>query len=674
MKRKEKKWSFNIQTFLKRITFSKVFEKVSVSEKIKYQHSTPVRTRISNLKDIFFSSQKSKKIIGTEQKEKFLPIKESSKDEYIAKKNSHSLLTYKANEIILRNSPYTHYFRSLLSAERLVENKEYETALELYYRLLNKILSKNIRNKIEQNIKDIESFLKSTEKSGKEKKEKISYPDSTISNKERRGHEDTAKKEHVSYQESTKALPNVIIQATGGELIIKRGTLESKKIEIQASGDANVENTSSVSSGDGSIQNGWRVPPDDKKKQITVTDQPVSGSGVHSVSSGDGSIQYGWRVPPDDKKKQITVTDQPVSGSGVHSVSSGDGSIQYGSAVPLDDKKKQITVTNQPVSGLGVHSVSSGDGSIQYGSAVPLDDKKKQITETDQSISGSGVHSVSSGDGSIQYGSAVPLDDKKKQITETDQSISGSGVHSVSSGDGSIQQGSPVPLDEKKKQRTETDQSALGGGVHSVSSGDGLIQQGSSPVPLDEKKKQRTETDQSVSSRDLFVPPFTELDERGTRMTGQFGQYETGALKTKPEDQKSKSIDKTETSKELEKPEQAEKEYQSFDSESPKVSATLEVKEEEDSPFLILTYDFTKIPYPFSLSKDNQLLEYAYYKYKPMLIKAQKYVNLKQISKALDYYQIIIDQDIPTEMKKMVDQNAKDITKYINNFLHVSSK
>lgn len=101
------------------------------------------------------------------------------------------------------------------------------------------------------------------------------------------------------------------------------------------------------------------------------------------------------------------------------------------------------------------------------------------------------------------------------------------------------------------------------------------------------------------------------------------------------------------------------------------ISGVLELKqpEEEDSPFLTLTFDFDRIPHHFSLSKDHEILEYAYYKYKPMLVKAQKYVKRKQITKAMNYYRVIREQQIPREFKRMIDKNINDLTDYLEKYL-----
>jgi len=101
------------------------------------------------------------------------------------------------------------------------------------------------------------------------------------------------------------------------------------------------------------------------------------------------------------------------------------------------------------------------------------------------------------------------------------------------------------------------------------------------------------------------------------------------------------------------------------------IRGVLELKppDEDDAPFLTLTYDFTKIPDSFKLSRDYHTMEYAYYKYKPMLVKAQEFTRRKMLKNALNYYRVIKSQTIPPEFKRMINRNIQDITEYLEKFL-----
>ncbi len=101
------------------------------------------------------------------------------------------------------------------------------------------------------------------------------------------------------------------------------------------------------------------------------------------------------------------------------------------------------------------------------------------------------------------------------------------------------------------------------------------------------------------------------------------------------------------------------------------IQGVLELRppDEDDAPYLTLTYDFSKIPDSFKLSRDYHTMEYAYYKYKPMLIKAQQFTRRKMLKNALNYYRVIKSQNIPPEFKRMINRNIQDITEYLEKFL-----
>ncbi|TGK62737.1 hypothetical protein EHQ27_05600 [Leptospira wolffii] len=107
------------------------------------------------------------------------------------------------------------------------------------------------------------------------------------------------------------------------------------------------------------------------------------------------------------------------------------------------------------------------------------------------------------------------------------------------------------------------------------------------------------------------------------------------------------------------------------DDEPKMIHGILELKppEVDDAPFLTLTYDFGKIPHSFKLSKNYSIMEYSYYKYKPMLIKAQEFARRKMLKNALNYYRVIKSQNIPPELRKMINRNIKDITEFMEKYL-----
>ena len=153
-----------------------------------------------------------------------------------------------------------------------------------------------------------------------------------------------------------------------------------------------------------------------------------------------------------------------------------------------------------------------------------------------------------------------------------------------------------------------------------------------------------------------------EEEEGSEAAPASLGSGRTIRSKAKPQDDLDTEFEEEEKSEETDTP-------------LPKplpqeVHGVFDIKPPEapDSPFLSLTYDFTQIPYDFYLSKDNQIFEYTYYKYKPMLIKAHKFIRSKQISKALNYYKVICDQEVPDEFKNMIQKNIQDINDFMGKY------
>ncbi|MCK6379666.1 MAG: hypothetical protein L6Q54_00250 [Leptospiraceae bacterium] len=122
---------------------------------------------------------------------------------------------------------------------------------------------------------------------------------------------------------------------------------------------------------------------------------------------------------------------------------------------------------------------------------------------------------------------------------------------------------------------------------------------------------------------------------------------------------------------ELEPPPEAEQAEVNQPEPERTIHGILELKppEADDAPFLTLTYDFGKIPHSFRLSKNHTVMEYSYYKYKPMLMKAQEFARRKMLKNALNYYRVIKSQNIPPELKKMINRNITDITEFMEKYL-----
>lgn len=85
-------------------------------------------------------------------------------------------------------------------------------------------------------------------------------------------------------------------------------------------------------------------------------------------------------------------------------------------------------------------------------------------------------------------------------------------------------------------------------------------------------------------------------------------------------------------------------------------------------PILKVTYDFSRLPDEFSLSRDKNILEYSFYKYKPLLEKANEFIKKRLIRDAINYYKVVLSQNIPPEFKAMVRKNINDLVEYLEKY------
>lgn len=92
-------------------------------------------------------------------------------------------------------------------------------------------------------------------------------------------------------------------------------------------------------------------------------------------------------------------------------------------------------------------------------------------------------------------------------------------------------------------------------------------------------------------------------------------------------------------------------------------------RKKKELPILKVTYDFKKLPDEFSLSREKNILEYAFYKYRPLLEKADDLIKKRKLRDALNYYRVVMQQNIPPEFKTMIRKNINDLNEYLEKYL-----
>ena len=92
-------------------------------------------------------------------------------------------------------------------------------------------------------------------------------------------------------------------------------------------------------------------------------------------------------------------------------------------------------------------------------------------------------------------------------------------------------------------------------------------------------------------------------------------------------------------------------------------------RKRRELPILKVTYDFTRLPDEFSLAREKNILEYSFYKYKNMLEKADEYIKKRKVRDAINYYKVVMSQNIPPEFKSMIRKNINDLTEYLEKYM-----
>ncbi len=154
------------------------------------------------------------------------------------------------------------------------------------------------------------------------------------------------------------------------------------------------------------------------------------------------------------------------------------------------------------------------------------------------------------------------------------------------------------------------------------------------------------------SDQDIFEKILSENKHKE-----EDSPFEILGYNKKHDDYESSFVDREQEEKEKEE----ERFYRKFLSQGKRVRKEL--------PVLKVSYDFSKLPDEFSLSRDQNILQYSFFKYKPMLEKANELIKRRNVRDAINYYHVVKDQNIPPEFKIMLERNIIELTEYIEKYL-----
>jgi len=503
-------------------------------------------------------------------------LKNLFKQQFSPGKNAS--VTYRAYEIIPRNSPYSHHFKTLLNAESFISKKEFQMALDIYQRMLNKIPVKSSRDKLEQNIRDIESFLTDYDEPFSPRVQlDINY---------------------TGPQQPTPGTP-------GQQPAQAPGPLGNAPIQIQMTPLPQVyPGTPTFDGGAGAGQ------------------MPPLSSGTPGAPMG---IPFGFFQALNQAQQEPGQPgrEEPRPFGFFDTVPEPAEPPKKGEA------PKRASEEIHPQNNIEKLLKELSDGVFQVEKAIFETNKMKVESEE--------APEIPPGEGQVKPGLPETKESAKeaKEIKEAQEAQEAK----------ETKEGAPeTPLAEFDSQ-LPPQQPAPGAEKPSVEAGmEAGAEEGQPVSGVTEPTPSAPEAEKAEEKEE------EELGEGILQSAGDLGSFDEAEEGYEEEEEEEK--------------EQAKPAIQ-------EIRGVLELKEpeQEDTPFITITYDFSKIPHQYALSKDHNILEYAYYKYKPMLVKAQRFIRKKQITKALNYYRVIRDQQIPETLRNMVDKNIQDISEYLEKYL-----
>ena len=571
----------------------------------------------------------TRKVIPPEEKAKVKESEEDFSDEQpeTQKKRKRKkrtskkdIITHKAHEIISKNSPYSHYFRTLLNAERFLAEKEYDMSLEMYEKLIQKIPNKSIIDKLEQNIEDIEDFLDEGADSENEEGEnkiivQLKYPE-----------EEKPKPESPEQKPSPSPKPfaNTII-----ELIKTPDKIPSKASESQEL----------------------------KETQKNEFARPIDESQPAQDSQKDSSEKTDKPLEPEAKLEKNDANDF---------------------AKPIDEFQKDEDSKNtipKDTAGPFAPESKEEEKTEELKSIVSEKPEEKQPDEKPENVIKKIFNQISEGIFQIQKAAF-----ETENIEVKSENIQISGEPKSKEEKPEILEPEDTAKPETEEEKEEKPELPEPEDTAKPETQEEKEEQPETPE-LEDTAKSETQEEKEETTEIPDTKDISEKNHIPSHMPEPFTAQEPYYPQDIPDTPDIMPPMTGRTEGVLEEPDMipeighepepsippAEEEKSNVQ----EIRGVLELKppDQEDMPFLTLTYDFTRIPYKSVLSKDHNILEYAYYKYKPMLVKAHSFLKRKQITQALNYYRVIREQNIPREFKRMIDRNIQDITEYLEKYL-----
>ncbi|MDH4261650.1 MAG: hypothetical protein OEV78_01250 [Spirochaetia bacterium] len=650
-------------------------------------------------------------------------------------------VTHRAYEIIPRNSPYSHHFKTLLNAESFISKKEFQMAIDIYQRLLNKIPLRSSREKIEENIQDIQGFLTDYDEPFSPKVQlDITYsgpPQGMQSNapgQAQGGLTGPLGSTPIQIQMGMPQMPQIPQMPQGGGQPSGMGGMGGMSpqmggapmggamppfsqgqvpasipfgfMQVQALSDQDHKQQSPTSQKPFGFFDKVKEPDEEhgKAKRPSEDIEPANNTEKLLKELTDGIFQIEKalfetskmkvdsenepEIPSSKEKKTTEDADQSKGSEAAQAQSKEQGDeSQVGQAQSKEQGKESEAGQEQ--------SKEQGDES-QVGQAQAKEQGKESEADQAQAKEQGAESQAGKAQAKEQGEESESSQAQAKEQGEESESSQAQGTEQ-----GAESQAGKAQAKEQGEESESSQAQAKEQGEESESSQAQGTEQGEESQAGKAQAKEQGEESQASKAQAKEQGEESESSQAQAKEQGEESESSQAQAKEQGEESESSQAQGTEQGetvtgltdedKEPEKElgegilqtsgdigsldeideDQSDKGEEESKPPIQEIRGVLELKEpeQEDTPFITITYDFSKIPHQYALSKDHNILEYAYYKYKPMLVKAQRFIRKKQITKALNYYRVIRDQQIPDALRNMVDRNIQDISEYLEKYL-----
>jgi hypothetical protein len=569
-------------------------------------------------------------------------------------------LPHKSGEIIPEGSPLEIYSKAISNIEHYIKRGDFESAISLYEGIQSRIGDEEVRNKIEENIDYLYNYqhLSATRKEERIKQEK----------KE----EENRIKLSISGDELKD---NIRISMAPAEIDIEKIAERVKSKIASNTAESGSEELNSLRKEIAGLKNALSEINEEKEEEKNQKSEELSGK-LDEISELKNALSEISRINAEYNASAIAESiKHGLDSRHLSEIETLKKEIEQLKQQPEKDKEPQQLQDTEAIT----EEISALQKEIER-----LNDEKSHLQKIDDKVVNL-LDQYKKDSDSIEKREKellkVEISNLKNELLNLAESI-----QSIKAPDQSTDKPATVEHDLNKETIDKIDETQQLESPANISSPDQLQKQETPAITTErvpEKKAKEEEKDEFETLQDIVHGKKTDEPTDDEIMASILkSAADENSLKNKAPEKIEESEEKN-NEYEIRGPKGEIQQDIDIDkllySPQPKTyedeqfySSFMEryAPKRKELPILRVTYAFDKLPDRNTLSREQNVLEYSFYKYKPMLEKAGDYIKRRRVKDALNYYKVILDQNIPNEFKTMVQKNVNDLNEYLEKYMN----